>query len=105
MWRVRVRDSFAARHSRSGILHIIESVILKSLFLLPGRSRLTESTVGDALPVLFEPSVGVEDGGVFSPYFGHPGENIVLIADNVASVWSQSRSAQLMSREKIELTS
>jgi hypothetical protein len=66
---------------------------------------LTKRAVGDALPVLFEPSVRVEDGGVFSPDFRHPSENIVLIADDVASVWGQSGLAQLLPREEVERTS
>jgi hypothetical protein len=55
--------------------------------LFPGWAfQLTERTVGDALPVLFEPSVRVEDASVFSPDLRHSSEDIVLVADNVASV-------------------
>lgn len=49
-------------------------------------SSLTERAVGNALPILFEPSVRVEDSGVFSPNFRHPSENVVLITDDVPSV-------------------
>lgn len=66
---------------------------------------LTKRAVRDALSVLFEPSVGIKDGSVLSPDFRHPREDIVLIADDVASVWGQSGLAQLLPREEAKRTS
>lgn len=89
------------RHSRSDILHIIVNNFDPAIISLKvTRGSLTKRAERDALPVLFEPSVRVENGGIFSPDLRHPRENIVLIADDVASVSGQSGLAQLLPREE-----
>lgn len=50
------------------------------------RVGLTEGTKRYALAILLEPSVGVEDGGVFSPDLRHACHYVVLVANYVASV-------------------
>lgn len=75
-------------HSRNDILCATKSVIFIILYEAASSDPgLTERAIGDALSILLEPSVRIEDGCVLSPDFGHAREDIVLITNNVASMW------------------